>query len=151
MGKVFYTLKFKITIIYALLHAIFLVSCSRQPVYPAPPCQGSDVMINVELLKPESPNFFTYHYQRKNINFFVIKIDDKVLSFLDACEICYPRKLGYRFNNGYFTCRACNVRYSVSEVEKGFGSCFPIRLHGHLKDGKYIIPVSVLKEMADKF
>ena len=37
------------------------------------------------------------------------------------------------------------------EVEKGIGSCAPIKLEGHVKDGKYFIPVSNIEGKADKF
>lgn len=130
---------------------LFVISCSRQPVYPRPTTVGSEVVIDVSTLKPETPEFYTYHYRNRNINFFVVKINDKILSFLDACMSCYPKKLGYRYDNGYITCRSCDVRYSVAETEKGFGSCFPIRITGNLQNGKYFIPLSALEGMAEKF
>lgn len=130
---------------------VALGACAKQPAYPEPPRAGNDVVVDVQTLRPEIPVFFTYHYQAKRINFFVIKIDGRVLSFLDACARCYPAKLGYHFDGGYLLCRECNVRYSVSEIEKGAGSCFPMRITGNLQDGKYLIPLAVLEGMADKF
>lgn len=151
-SKNFCNIKFKTVSIYILYFVLlFLPCCSRQPVYPEPPMIGSEVVIDVSNLDSKKPQFFSYHYRNKIINFFVIKIDNKVLSFIDACTECYPQKLGYRFDDGYIICKACNVRYSVSEVEKGFGSCYPIQIMGHLQDGKYLIPVSALKRMAFRF
>ena len=134
------------------LFIIFLASCAKQPVYSEPERIGSDVVINISSLKPTVPVFFTYHYNKsRNINFFVINIDGKILSFFDACERCYPKKLGYRFDDGSVVCRACDIRFPLSEVEKGIGSCSPIKLEGHVKDGKYFIPVSNIEGKADKF
>ena len=134
------------------LFIIFLASCAKQPVYPEPERIGSDVVINISSLKPGTPEFFTYHYNKsRNINFFVINIDGKILSFFDACERCYPKKLGYRFDDGSVVCRACDIRFPLSEIEKGIGSCSPIKLEGHVKDGKYFIPVSNIEGKADKF
>ncbi|MBI3592892.1 MAG: DUF2318 domain-containing protein [Nitrospirae bacterium] len=131
---------------------LFLASCARQPVYPEPERIGSDVVINISSLKPAVPEFFTYHYNKSiNINFFVINIDGKILSFFDACERCYPKKLGYRFDNGSVVCRACDIRFPLSEVEKGIGNCAPIKLGGDVKEGKYFIPVSSIEGKADKF
>lgn len=79
-----------------------------------------------------------------------MNIDGKILSFFDACERCYPKKLGYRFDNASIVCRACNIRFPLSEVEKGIGSCAPIKLGGYVKDGKYFIPVSNIEGKADK-
>ncbi|MGD0886653.1 MAG: Fe-S-containing protein [Thermodesulfovibrionales bacterium] len=133
------------SVYFFLLVFIFLVSCSRQPVYPEAPLKGSEVIIDANRLQSESPLFFTYRYHGKNINFFVLKVHDKVLSFLDACRTCDSSKSGYRVDNGYITCGACGVRYSLSEVETGVGSCWPIRIEGQLRDGEYHIPVSRLE------
>lgn len=137
-------------LLYIALSLLLLISCSRQPVYPVPAIEGSDIVIDAGTLGPDIPKFYTYHYRGKNINFFVIKINGEILSFLDACINCYPAKLGYRFDSGYIICKRCNVKYSVSEVEKGFGGCFPICISGHLREGKYRIPVSELQRESGK-
>ena len=150
--KYFYTLMSEKQLFSIVLFIIaLLVSCSRQPAYPEPPLKESEVIINVNMLQSERPVFFSYRYHGKNINFFVIKIGDTILSFLDACMSCYPSKLGYRIDNGYITCRACNTRYSPSDIEQGVGGCFPIRIQGYLHDEEYHIPASHLENMADKF
>ena len=98
-------------------------------------------------LKPNVLRFFTYNNGNKNINFFVIKIDNDVISFLDACSSCKSR-LGYTFGNGQFTCKECGVEYSVSEIKNGIGTCHPISIPGKLMDGKYYIPVMELQKLA---
>ncbi|MEK6700361.1 MAG: Fe-S-containing protein [Nitrospirota bacterium] len=103
------------------------------------------------MLQLEVPQFYTYHSGGKNINFFIIKMNDKVLSFLDACASCYPKKLGYRYESGYVICRACNMSFSTHKLEKGLGGCYPIKIEGRTEKGKYLIPVSTLGKMADKF
>ncbi len=138
---------------FAVVLFIFLslYACAKQPAYPEPPRMGNDVTVDSGTLRSEIPVFFTYHYQGKKINFFVVKVDDKILSFVDACARCYPAKKGYRFEAGTLICRDCNVGYAVTGIEKGVGSCVPMRIAGLLQDGKYRIPVSTLEGMADKF
>ncbi len=126
-------------------------ACSRQPVHPAPAIEGRDAVIAVSTLKHEVPQFFTYQYQGKNISFFVLRLNDKVLSFLDACASCYPHKQGYRYDDGFVTCRFCNMKFPVYKLEKGLGSCYPIRIDGRIENGKYLIPVATLENAADKF
>lgn len=133
------------------LFFLCIVSCSRQPVYPEPPIKGSDVVIDTNKLVSECPVFYTFRNRGKDIRFFVFKSRDKVLSFLDACAKCYPSKLGYRVSDGHITCRKCDVRYSLSNIEEGFSSCFPMRIEGHLQGVEYRIPISRLEEVADKF
>jgi uncharacterized membrane protein len=134
-----------------LLFFLSLGACAKQPSYPEPPRSGNDVAVDIGMLRPEIPVFFTHRYQGKRISFFVVKVDDKVLSFFDACARCYPAKLGYRFESGTLICRECNLRYPVTGIEKGVGSCIPIRLEGSVQNGKYRVPLSALEKMVDKF
>ena len=131
--------------------SLLLVSCSGRPTYPEPPHTAAEVEIDTKALKPEIPQFFTYHYRDKEISFFVISVRGRVLSFFDACGKCYPWKLGYRFDGGFIVCRKCNVRYAPAEIEKGIGSCFPVRVSGQLRGDKYIIPVQELEKGAHMF
>lgn len=85
------------------------------------------------------------------IYFFVVKVDARVISFLDACIKCYPQKKGFAFDRGSVVCRACDERYPVTEIEKGFGSCYPIKLDGRVKDGRYLISAEELEKMGTKF
>jgi len=133
------------------LFFLFISACSEQPIYPEVPKIGGDVVVDVRGLSSEIPEFFTYHYHGKKINFFVMKANQTILSFFDACAKCYSEKRGYRFDREHFICRACNLKYPVSEIEKGFGSCYPIRLPGHVQNGKYHISLSLLEAQVDKF
>ena len=141
----------KTTAVLLCLLLFVLPSCSPQPRYPAPPRSGNDVMIDIAALRPEVPEFYTYRHRTRNINFFVIAVNKKVFSFLDACVSCYPKRLGYRYDKGYVVCRACDVSYSVYKLDRGIGGCYPIRIAGRVEKGRYLIPLSTLEGMADKF
>src|SRR5512143_434631 len=123
-----------------------LAACSRQPSYPPPPRQGAYIVIDIAGLQSEAPKFYTYEYEGKRINFFVCRVQDKVLSFLDACASCYTQKRGYRSEEGKVTCRECNMKFSLYQLEKGLGGCYPIKIEGKTEDGKYIIPVATLED-----
>lgn len=128
-----------------------ICSCTRQSVYPEPRGTERDVVIDSLTLKPEIPVFYSYRFHDKRINFFVIIHQGRICSFLDACVSCYTRKLGYQFRDGYFTCRACGMEYSVSQIEKGIGGCYPIRIEGRLQNGEYRVDRTTLEAASDKF
>lgn len=86
-----------------------------------------------------------------NIHFFIVKVDDRVISFLDACTKCYPQKKGFSFDSGSVICRACDERYPISVIEKGFGSCYPIRLEGRMENGRYLISAAYLEKLGAKY
>jgi uncharacterized membrane protein len=128
-----------------------LAACSRQQRYAAPPIEGENVVIQMASLPLEIPQFYSFRTKDEDVNFFVIRMQDRVLSFLDACLTCYPRKLGYESKDGFVVCRACNTTYSVYKLEKGIGGCYPIRIEGRLEKGNYLIPRSTLERHAGKF
>ena len=126
-------------------------ACSHQPRYSAPPLIGQDVAIELTSLEADVPRFFTYRHDGKNISFFVLRLPNKTLSFLDACVTCYPRKLGYRYQDGFVHCRACDVNFSVFKLEKGIGGCYPIQVKGRTENGRYLIRLADLEQHAGKF
>ena len=137
--------------IYIVAAVVLVASCSRQPSYPPPPLSGTEVSIPVSSLQPEVPHFFSYEVNGKRVNFFVVRLNDKILSFLDACVTCYPKKKGYEDRNGYVVCRACETSYSLYKLEKGIGGCYPIKIEGRTENGNYRIPISTLVNSANRF
>jgi uncharacterized membrane protein len=137
--------------LFLLFTVIMLAACTRQPVYPAPARIGTDFVVEVASLQLETPRFFTYQYNGKNISFFVMRINTGVQSYVDACASCYPHKRGYHYENGTVTCRFCNQKFSVNKLDKGLGGCYPIKIEGRVEKGQYLIPVAVLEKAFDKF
>lgn len=138
-------------IAFFLLWLILFSGCSRQPLYPSPEVRDDSVVIKKGILTEKKPVFFSYHYNKRRINFFVIKINGKVSSYLDACAACYPKRLGFGFEEGYIYCRSCNVRYPIDDIEKGLGSCYPIKVAGEEREEEYLIPLENLRKQVNKF
>ncbi len=128
-----------------------LSACSHQPVYPAPPVSGGNASIEIASLKQEVPQFYTYQFHGRNISFFVLKLNERVVSFFDACNSCYPHKRGYKCEDSAVVCRACGLKFSVYKLEKGIGGCYPIRVEGRVEKGSYLIPLASLEAEAGKF
>ncbi len=74
-----------------------------------------------------------------------------MVSFLDACASCYTHKRGYQSDEGRVTCRECGMKFSIHQLEKGLGSCYPINIEGRVEDGKYLIPVAALENAVAMF
>jgi uncharacterized membrane protein len=128
-----------------------IAACSRQQRYAAPPIDGDAIVIQISSLPLDVPQFYSYRAKGKDVNFFVLRMQDRVLSFLDACLTCYPRKLGYKYADGYVVCRACDTTYSVYKLEKGLGGCYPIRIEGTQEGDTYHIARATLERHAGKF
>lgn len=130
---------------------LLYIACTPKPEYPAPQIKDGDVVIELRSLPNDRPLFFTYRHENTGIRFFVMSISGKAQAFLDACAECYPRKLGYEFHDGIFTCKACGVAYSAKEIGHGMGSCYPIRLKAYQRNNVLRIPLPELTRYADKF
>ena len=143
---------FGLTFLATASFLIFSLSaCSKPSSYPSPQRTGADIVIETSSLELEVPKFYTYRFNGKYVNFFVIKMTDTILSFLDACASCYPQKQGYRSEGNEVICRYCNLRFPIGKLEKGLGSCYPIKIEGRMENGKYLISVAQLESFADKF
>ena len=143
----------KLCAAFALILVFFLLSpaCTSQQKYASPTIVGSAVVVEISSLQPETPRFFTYQYNNRNINFFVLRLDTGVQSYLDACASCYPQKRGYRCEDGSVVCRNCGLKFSIYKLEKGLGGCYPIKIEGRMEKGNYLIPLASLEAEAGKF
>lgn len=144
-------LEFKRISLILLVLSIAFISCSRKPAHERPLVKENTVVVNTGELKPGIPRFFTWKHDHKNINFFLLKVDGNTSAYLDACVSCYSARLGYRFEDGYLVCNYCKMRYSVPEIGKGLGNCFPIKLEAKEEEGKLKLPLSELEKHASRF
>jgi uncharacterized membrane protein len=134
-----------------LLFSLLGSACTNQHTYAAPTIIGSNTVIEISSLKTATPLFLTYRYKGKLINFFVLRLESGVQSYLDACASCYHHKQGYRPDDGLVTCRYCNMKFPVYKLEKGLGSCYPIKIEGKTEQGKYLISLAALQGAANMF
>jgi len=141
-------LMFRVAAIFLILS---LTSCSKPVAYPAPQTAGADIVIDISSLELNVPKFYSYRFQGKDINFFVVKMRMTINAFLDACASCYPHKQGYRCEGDAVICRYCNEKYPIGKLATGLGNCYPIRIEGRVERGKYLISAATLEKSADKF
>ena len=123
-----------------LLGIILLLSaCSKKPVYPEAPFDGSSIRIELAALPEKKPVFFTFFSNKLGINFFLLKRNGNIESYFDACGKCFPRKLGFRPADDRVVCRACDVSYRLDDLKDGIGSCYPIKLKGRVEGKTFVI------------
>ena len=129
-----------------LILLLTLFGCSGNSPYAEAPVSGNTVTIDLAALSLDEPVFYSYKHNEREIRFFIVRIDGSPVAFLDACETCYSKNLGYRWEDGRLVCRACNMSFTLKKIEKGIGGCTPVRLSGSLVDGKFTIQLKTLQE-----
>lgn len=97
------------------------------------------VRIPISKVNDGKAHFFTYKYDGKNINFFVLKSSDGVIrAAFDACDICYKERKGYRQEGDYMVCNNCRQKFPSIRINDVKGGCNPAPLNREVS-GKYIL------------
>jgi len=139
-------------LLFAACLVLSLSACSRTPAYREAPLKGDMVAISLDGVMEDRPVFFSFTTDEgRRVNFFLLRKEGEVKSYLDACARCYPRKLGYRAEKGRVVCRACDVGYHNHSLKHGIGSCYPITLQGAVTGGSYTIREEDLRRAARYF
>jgi len=134
--------------VMVLLAALLLASCAHRAEYPEPPLRGDELFVEISLIENHIPVFFSYKTEFGAANFFILRNEEGLFAFHDACETCYPQEKGYRFLDGYLVCNACNQQFSTTAIVRGVGGCYPIRINGRATEEGYFVPVVELEKQA---
>jgi len=85
----------------------------------------------------------------RDTRFFLVKAGDgTVRTALDACDVCYQQKKGYRQEGNYMICNNCGNRYPISGLgteNKTPGGCWPSYLPNTIEGDNVIVKRSDLK------
>jgi len=128
------------------LGAYYALFMSGENVEENKSVQSSLIQTETEVLVPlagigSNAEFYSYDSDGIKIQFFaVIGSDSEVHLALDACDVCYMEKKGYRQNGENMHCINCGNEYSIIGLgtENDQGGCWPSYLP-KIIDGEYII------------
>jgi uncharacterized membrane protein len=123
---------------------MFAISCQRNNDIIRIKNTSGDIIVRADALAEQVPVFYAIDIKRTEIEFFVVKIDGKIYSFLNRCRKCFSSGRGFVFDNGYVRCMTCNVGFPAAAITKGVGSCYPIPVQGKSNEGAYMIEPEIL-------
>lgn len=68
-----------------------------------------------------------YEYESARAYFVVKGSDEKIHLAIDACDVCYSRKLGYEQTGDVMTCNNCGQTFPINSIgtENLTGGCWP--------------------------
>lgn len=119
--------------------AVLAASCNQRPGHGFVAAHDGKITVDVSELKVGSPAFFSTELDGCKVDFFLVRTDGEIRSYLDACRKCYIYGKGYEAMEGYVVCGFCNVKYPVDEIASGIGSCVPVYLKGRSENGSWVI------------
>ncbi len=112
--------------------------------------QDGAVKLSVADFADGKARFYTYREPSsgKEIDFFVLKSSDGVIrAAIDACDVCYPFKKGYRQEGDEMVCNNCGRRFPSIRVNDVTGGCNPAALTRSVQGDMVVVLVSdILKD-----
>ncbi len=114
----------------------------------APAARAADDTVSIPLSDvSDSAKFYKLDVDGVTVKYFVIKAPDgTVRSALDACDVCYPEKKGYKQSGDVMVCVNCGQKFHVSRVGMVKGGCNPHPLPNKVEGDKVVIQKSDLAQ-----
>jgi len=114
----------------------------------APAARAADDTVSIPLSDvSETAKFYKLDVDGVTVKYFLLKAPDgTVRAALDACDVCYPEKKGYKQAGEFMICANCGMKFHVSRVAMVKGGCNPHPLPNKVEGDKVIISKSDLAQ-----
>lgn len=114
--------------------------------------EGNDVSIPVSELGAKA-RFYDYKTASgKTVRFFAMRSSDGVYrAALDACDVCFAGKQGYRQEGDDMVCNKCGNHFHSAQINEVSGGCNPIGLERKVAGDKLNISARELEAGASYF
>lgn len=96
----------------------------------------------------ENARYYSIDSKGVDVRFFAVRADDgNIRVAMDACDVCYDAKKGYRQDGDDMVCNNCGNRYPTSGIgtENLKGGCWPSHVPMKMEDGNVVIKASELR------
>lgn len=104
-----------------------------------------EVRIPIAELGDRAAHYYTYMAGERPVEFFAIWTpDDVIRTALNACDVCYRAKLGYRQDGAFMVCNNCGNRFPTEKIALVTGGCNPVPLATRIDGQDLVIAVSAL-------
>ena len=115
---------------------------------------ATDGMVTVPVagLSDGKARFYSVRSGEKLVPFFVVQGADGVIrAALDACDVCFESRLGFRQEGDVMICNACGNRFPVTLVNVERGGCNPVGLNAAVRGDQVTIQFADLEVGARYF
>jgi uncharacterized membrane protein len=113
---------------------------------------GGDVSIPVSELSGKA-RFYEYKTASgKTVSFFAMRSSDGVYrAALNACDVCFAGKQGYRQEGDDMVCNKCGNHFHSAQINEVHGGCNPIALERKVEGERLRINARALEASASYF
>jgi hypothetical protein len=108
--------------------------------YPLITAENGTVRLPLSTFDDYQAHYYTFMYQGRPIEFFVLKSKDGVVrAAFNACDVCFPAKKGYRQEGDEMVCNNCGSRFPAAKINEVRGGCNPSPLERTVDNGTLVI------------
>jgi uncharacterized membrane protein len=145
--------------VMAAVIALVFISPDNGDVDPDPPDDPGpgkvyhDVGIPLANVSKEV-SFFTYTSGSNEVRFFVVLDENRSIHVgLDACDVCYTRKLGFHQEDVKMKCNSCGKSYAIEGIGTANlpGTCWPGFVPWEFSEGYVLIDTEYLDSKSYMF
>ena len=113
---------------------------------------GDEIRIPLAGLADGQAKFFRYSAGDQEVRFFAMMGSDGVYrTALDACEICYSAKRGYRQRGDEMVCRKCDQSFPSALINEVTGGCHPIGLPRTMDGEDLVLQASQIQAIDQQY
>lgn len=101
----------------------------------------------------EKARFYEYRTASgKTVSFFAVRSSDGVYrAALNACDVCFAGKKGYRQEGEEMVCNKCGMHFPSSKINEVGGGCNPVGLERKVEGDRVVIDARGLEAGAGYF
>ena len=114
---------------------------------------AGDVVIPIADLASGKAKFFDYKSSdNKPVRFFVVKsADGQYRAALNACDVCFQAKKGYKQEGNELICQKCGLPFEISRIGEVAGGCNPVGIPRTVEGNNLVIKASDLESRKSYF
>jgi len=95
----------------------------------------------------DSAKYFKFDADGVTVKYFAIKAPDGTIrTALDACDVCFPEKKGYKQSGEFMVCVNCGMKFHVSRVGLVKGGCNPHPVASKIEGDQVVISKAELAQ-----
>lgn len=107
---------------------------------------SGEVRIPIAELADHLAHYFTFMVGTLPVEFFAIWTPDNVIrTALNACDVCYRARLGYRQDEAFMVCNNCGNRFPVERIALVTGGCNPVPLVARIDGQDHVVTALALE------
>ncbi len=113
-----------------------------------PAARAADDVVKIPVADISSTaKFFKFDADGVTVKYFLVKAPDGTIrSALDACDVCFPAKKGYKQDGEFMICVNCGQKFHVSRVGMVKGGCNPHPVKNTVEGDHVVISKADLTE-----